>query len=577
MSIADADSIEDLPDDFFDDFTKGDFLDSLRRAAESGDFHPEPPAYERSCESSSSSVDVHDRLIQEIRRLEKDIAERRRKLCRSPLKSNFTSLRNHMNSLFNLEVSQSSSGDVYFNFSNDCDKFAQLSESTRDKCDFEQNSLKSNESTFDISPLSSCSDNKMDSFGRDVRVDRSHSKSRANDFINDQASSSIRSRTFASPSPKRGKSNNKISPIQYRSSKIDAFKLGINADRSRSKSISSDECYAKYQKSSLSSKLVSHPSTQRDKSKRDNTPIQYRSQNNYLYDRSKYKWEKEGYIKNKSVVKPSVKHYCEEKHNKIWLNVLNEKNHNQFCKNRTSNNSRRSCSQCRINYKTKYRQRSRSPIRPTPRGSNRRHSPISYRNISRRDRSRSESSDRKRFRNRSRSRNFSRSRSRSRTSNRSCSLSKYRSPEKPQKSFLEELAHKFASEGRDFPEGNNKINASLIGDPSGFSSIQTLGSMLSQLQCLQNNVEIYDKYGGSFVQNSPSVSQQLKKSNKRPKHSPILAPIRHKHQQRLNSINVCIIIYLFLRTIFSLIFQNIQKNCGKSRIPPKENNSKFFK
>lgn len=74
-----AESDEDLPDDFFDDFTNNDFLAGLGAVAD-------PDEIDSSARRSKSNV------MQEIERLERDIAERRKKLCRSPLRSRSKSI-----------------------------------------------------------------------------------------------------------------------------------------------------------------------------------------------------------------------------------------------------------------------------------------------------------------------------------------------------------------------------------------------------------------------------------------------------------------------------------------------------
>lgn len=87
MSIADSD--EDLPKDFFDDFTNNDFLAGLGAVADPDDL----PVDTMGRRSGSSNVnDKHSSVMQEIERLERDIAERRKKLCRSTLRSRSSSV-----------------------------------------------------------------------------------------------------------------------------------------------------------------------------------------------------------------------------------------------------------------------------------------------------------------------------------------------------------------------------------------------------------------------------------------------------------------------------------------------------
>lgn len=86
MSIADSD--EDLPKDFFDDFTNNDFLAGLGAVADPDDLEP-PGAGRR---SKNDIQEKHSSVMQEIERLERDIAERRKKLCRSPVRSRSSSV-----------------------------------------------------------------------------------------------------------------------------------------------------------------------------------------------------------------------------------------------------------------------------------------------------------------------------------------------------------------------------------------------------------------------------------------------------------------------------------------------------
>lgn len=322
MSIVDADSIEDLPEDFFDDFTKGDFLESLRRAAESGDLQPHPPAYERSSGSKSPPLDVHDRLIQEIRRLEKDIAERRRKLCRSPMKSSFFNLKNETNN--------------YNKSLRDCTE--SIISSSMDYELFNENNLSLPDKT------------------RDTYEDLSVTISRDNPFF------------YSTSLPDRDKQVYKRSEIK--------------TNRSCSKSTNSADTIIKYRRSTSSSSTHSlrtrSSSGSKNRNSRSKTPIQYKLKNtNYSHNQyNKYKWERKGFERTPYIKQENSTEYCRyhtQKGKCSSQSQINKTNSNCTCayntngsyKNQSycSKSSTRSRSWSRNYYSSRRRHKSRSPIR----------------------------------------------------------------------------------------------------------------------------------------------------------------------------------------------------------------------
>lgn len=462
MSV--AESSEDLPEDFFDDFANGDFLASLKAFAESEDFHP--LSSDSFC-SQSSSEDLYQNLVNEIRRLEKDIAERRRRLCRSPMQS----ILPYSENIENVEHFRRYSLDKVENSQfNDTNKSCQQNT----KNEFEISHTHSQR--YNCEKYSHSKEKRREfnrdlhySSNRDIRdnsIDRYDYKKNSKNY---SYNNSHTSHEYSRDSDDYNHNSRDYKRYSYyerdstRSHSVDRNNTYVN---SKSKLLESLVNQNTNSFNSKSKSLAEKTSSTRKLNKE--LPKQYDMSRNYDLHadlRNQIRSKREQTSKYDSTIKS-----CHLKYETIQKNKWNSPGSTIYCYTSKKNFDSRTCrNYCnRINYK------------------------YSSKNEYHRE-------------------------------------SYCKSP-KQRPTFLEELRAKFAKEGKEFPEGDNKLRPCLMRKLNNDAYNLSLNEMLSKIQYFQQNINESNKLNDPLLTSNQSASKCKSLSKicprkcKNTNHSPILPP-----------------------------------------------------